>query len=153
MTKPISRKPKQLEHVKQKTLNAYETKTRVHAIVGQVIDELQDRRAKGQSDYVATLADEVEQSGLAGWKALKELLPRDEIETTGGGANVKFGPLFAMVVQRMSERERYERQAATAAPSEKIINVPVIHELDPLRPEEAIETKVEEDDGRSAFEW
>jgi hypothetical protein len=145
MTRPI-RKGAQIDRVRKQTLNAHETKNRVHAIVGQVLDELERRRANGKSDYVAALADNLETGDLAAWKVLRDLLPRDELESSGAGeASVKFGPLFAMVVQQMGERERHERQALVA-PSEKIID------LEPVR--EVNETNVEGDDrGGTAVEW
>jgi hypothetical protein len=37
-----------------------------------------DRRATGKADYVKALADEVQRGGIAAWKALRDLLPRDE---------------------------------------------------------------------------
>jgi hypothetical protein len=147
MTKPI-RKGAQIDRVRKQTLNAHETKNRVHAIVGQVLDELERRRVNGKSDYVAALADNLAAGDLAAWKVLRDLLPRDELESSGAGANVKFGPLFAMVVQQMGERERHERQAAQPTallgPSEKIIDVPV---------QGVIETNVEEGDGQGAVDW
>ena len=55
--------------LKEKTVHAALTKQRIHAIVGQVIDELEHRRATGKADYVKALADEVQRGGIAAWKA------------------------------------------------------------------------------------
>src|SRR5262245_17202210 len=63
-----------LAPLKEKTVHAALTKQRIHALVGQVIDELEHRRATGKADYVKALADEVHRGGLAAWKALRELL-------------------------------------------------------------------------------
>src|SRR4029077_6679760 len=75
----------QIGPLKEKTVHAHITKQRIHAIVGQVIDELEDRRRKGKSDYVAKLANEVEKHGLAAWQALRDLLPRDDHATSAAG--------------------------------------------------------------------
>ena len=61
---------RQVGTLNEKTVHAAITKARIHAIVGQVIDELEQRRAKGKGDYVAALANEVEEGGLAAWRSL-----------------------------------------------------------------------------------
>jgi hypothetical protein len=86
---------RQLAPLKAKTIHALQTKQRVHAIVGQVLEELEARRAKGKNDYVAALADEVEKGGLAAWKALRDLLPRDDIEVPPGSIGTMAGATFA----------------------------------------------------------
>ena len=48
-----------LGSLKEKTVHAALTKQRIHAIVGQIIDELEHRRATGKADYVKALADAV----------------------------------------------------------------------------------------------
>jgi hypothetical protein len=144
------KRSQQLGEVRQKTINAAATRTRIHAIVGQVIDELEKRRAKGKSDWVASLADEVEKGGLTAWKALRDLLPRDEPENSGA-TNVQVGSLFAIVAAQVGARDRLQGQSGQAvAPSEKMIDV------SPTRLEEVIETTnvEEEDDSRGAVtEW
>jgi hypothetical protein len=56
------------------------TKQRIHAIVSQVIDELEHRRATGKADYVKALADEVQRGGIAAWKTLRDLAAAEERE-------------------------------------------------------------------------
>jgi hypothetical protein len=79
------------------------TKQRIHAIVGQVIDELEHRRATGKSDFVKTLADEVEKGGIAAWKALRELLPRDE-DIPRGSPSMSFSQLFIAAHKEITGR-------------------------------------------------
>jgi hypothetical protein len=62
-------------------------------IVAQVIDELEHRRATGKADYVEALADEVQRGGIAAWKLLRDLLPRDE-DVPSGSPTVGIGQLF-----------------------------------------------------------
>src|SRR5262245_44991870 len=78
---------------------------RIRAIDGQVMDELERRRASGGSDIVAQLADEVEKGGIAALRALQELLPRDE-DVAGKGPTVNFSALFVQAARSMSESER-----------------------------------------------
>jgi hypothetical protein len=80
------------------------TKQRIHALVGQVIDELEKRRAAGKSDFVKTLADEVEKGGIAAWKALRELLPRDE-DVPRGSPTVGIGQLFIAAHKEINRLE------------------------------------------------
>jgi len=70
--------------LQDRTVHGILTKQRIHAIVGQVIDELESRRAAGKSDYVAALADEIERGGLAALEQLKALLPDDTKLPVGG---------------------------------------------------------------------
>jgi hypothetical protein len=70
--------------LQDRTVHGLLTKQRIHAIVGQVIDELENRRAAGKRDYVAALADEVEKGGLAALQQLKSLLPDDAKLPIGG---------------------------------------------------------------------
>lgn len=97
--------------LKEKTVHAALTKQRIHAIVGQVIDELEHRRATGKADYVKALADEVQRGGLAAWKALRELLPRDE-DTASSTPNVSVGQLFIAAHKEINRLE----QAKTVLP-------------------------------------
>ena len=90
--------------LKEKTVHAALTKQRIHAIVGQVIDELERRRATGKKDYVKALADEVEKGGIAAWKALRDLLPRDEDVTPGSAQPVSFSQFFVAAAKEASER-------------------------------------------------
>ena len=52
-------------------------KQRIHAIVSQVIDELEHRRATGKATSRRS-ATRFSGGGIAAWKALRDLLPRDE---------------------------------------------------------------------------
>jgi hypothetical protein len=134
MTRAARGRPgRQIGPLKEKTQHALATKARIHAIVGQVIDELEKRRAKGKGDYVAKLADEIEKGGLSAWKALSDLLPR-EMGPAGNGGSSNFASLFVTVMQRRADEERRAAAAALAAPSE-IIDVQAI-ELEPARPAE-----------------
>jgi hypothetical protein len=90
--------------LKEKTVHAALTKQRIHAIVGQVIDELERRRATGKADYVKALADEVQSGGIAAWKALRDLLPRDE-EPSSGSSPVNFSQFFVAAAKEASKLE------------------------------------------------
>jgi hypothetical protein len=96
--------------LKEKTIHAALTKQRIHAIVAQVIDELEHRRATGKADYVKALADEVQRGGIAAWKALRDLLPRDE-DIPSGRPTVGIGQLFIAAHKEINRLE----QARTAA--------------------------------------
>src|SRR5262245_28044949 len=95
--------------LKEKTVHAALTKQRIHAIVSQVIDELEHRRATGKADYVKALADEVQRGGIAAWKALRDLLPRDE-DVPSGSPTVGIGQLFIAAHKQINE------EAKTALP-------------------------------------
>lgn len=91
--------------LKEKTIHAALTKQRIHAIVGQVLDELEHRRATGKADYVKALADEVQRGGVAGLKSLRDLLPRDEDVPGGHAAPVSFSQLFVSAAREASRLE------------------------------------------------
>jgi hypothetical protein len=99
--------------------------------VGQVIDELEHRRATGKADYVKALADEVQRGGIAAWKALRELLPRDE-DTANSAPNVSVGQLFIAAHKEINRLE----QAKTVLP---VIDV----EAEPVTAEAPHTEKVE----------
>jgi hypothetical protein len=86
--------------LKEKTVHATLTKQRIHAIVGQVIDELEHRRATGKADYVKRLADEVEKGGIAAWKSLRDLLPRDEDTPS---SETSFNGLFVLAAKQAAQ--------------------------------------------------
>src|SRR5262245_53204509 len=88
--------------LKEKTVHAALTKQRIHAIVGQVIDELERRRATGKKDYIKALADEVEKGGIAALKALRDLLPRDEDVKPASNPPVSFSQLFVTAAKQAS---------------------------------------------------
>jgi hypothetical protein len=98
--------------LKEKTVHAALTKQRIHAIVAQVIDELEHRRATGKADFVKALADEVQRGGIAAWKALRDLLPRDE-DVPSGRPTVGIGQLF---IAAHKEVNRLEEEAKAALP-------------------------------------
>ena len=117
--------------LKEKTVHAALTKQRIHAIVGQVIDELEHRRATGKADYVKALADEVQRGGIAAWKALRELLPRDE-DTASSTPNVSFSQLFIAAHKEINRQEQTKK------------SLPVIDvEAEPVATEASGEEKVE----------
>jgi hypothetical protein len=91
--------------LKEKTVHAALTKQRIHALVGQVIDELEKRRAAGKSDFVKTLADEVEKGGIAAWKALRDLLPRDD-DIPSGSPSLSFSQLFIAAHKEINRSEQ-----------------------------------------------
>jgi len=66
-----------------------------------VIDELEKRRAKGKSVYVAKLADEIEKGGIAAWKSLMDLLPPDDVQPATDSAQLDFGSVFAAAVKQI----------------------------------------------------
>jgi hypothetical protein len=98
--------------LKEKTVHAALTKQRIHVIVGQVIDELERRRATGKADYVKALADEVQRGGIAAWKALRDLLPRDE-DMPSVSPSVSIGQLL---IAAHKEVNRFEQAGKTASP-------------------------------------
>lgn len=105
----------QVGTLKEKTVHAALTKQRIHAIVGQVIDELEQRRARGKSDYVAKLADEIEQGGLSAWKSLRDLLPPGDPDPTANpGNSLNIGQVFIAAAIKANELEAKRR--ANAAP-------------------------------------
>jgi hypothetical protein len=106
MTRALKGRPgRQIGPLKEKTVHAALTKQRIHALVAQVIDELEKRRASGKGDYVAKLADEVAEGGLAAWKSLRDLLPRDDpAAANGGGASMNFGHVFVAAAIEANRR-------------------------------------------------
>jgi hypothetical protein len=85
MSRAAEGKPgKHAGELENRAIHGLLTKQRIHAIVGQVIDELESRRTAGKSDYVAALANEVESGGLAALQQLKTLLPDDAKLPIGG---------------------------------------------------------------------
>jgi hypothetical protein len=107
--------------LKEKSVHAALTKQRIHAIFAQVIDELEHRRATGKADYVKALADEVQRGGIAAWKALRDLLPRDE-DVPSGSPTVGIGQLFIAAHKEINRLE----QAKTAPPVIDVIAEPIL---------------------------
>jgi hypothetical protein len=85
-----------------------------------VIDELEKRRAAGKSDFVKTLADEVETGGIAAWKALRDLLPRDE-DIPSASPSISFSQLFIAAHKEINRLE----QTKTVPPVIDVIAEPV----------------------------
>jgi hypothetical protein len=79
--------------LQERVVNGLLTKQRIHALVGQVLDELDNRRAAGKGDFVAAIADEVEQGGLAALQQLKALLP-DDAKLPIGGLTMNVNQMF-----------------------------------------------------------
>jgi hypothetical protein len=120
MTRALKGRPgRQIGPLKEKTVHAALTKQRIHAIVSQVIDELEKRRVAGKGDYVAKLADEVAEGGLAAWKSLRDLLPRDDPADAPSGL-MNIGNLFVLAAQQAAERGR-----AQSAPMIDLTGEPV----------------------------
>jgi hypothetical protein len=107
--------------VTRSSLQGRVTKQRIHAIVSQVIDELEHRRATGKADYVKTLADEVQRGGIAAWKALRDLLPRDE-DVPSGNPTVGIGQLFIAAHKEINRLE----EAKTALPVIDVVAEPML---------------------------
>jgi hypothetical protein len=107
--------------LKEKTVHAALTKQRIHAIVAQVIDELEHRRATGKADYVKALADEVQRGGIAAWKALRDLLPRDE-DIPSGSPSISFSQLFIAAHKEINRSE----QTKTVPPVIDVTAEPVL---------------------------
>jgi hypothetical protein len=113
------RKPgQQVAALKEKTVHGLATKSRIRAVVDLVIDELQDRRAKGKSDHVALLADEIEKGGIAAWKSLLDLLPSDDVASGAIGtmAGASLAGIFAGAAAQAAAQAR-------ATPTAEIIDV------------------------------
>jgi hypothetical protein len=92
---------------------------------------LKHRRATGKADYVKALADEVQRGGIAAWKALRGLLPRDE-DMPSGNPSVSFSQLFIAAHREINRSE----QAKTVPP---VIDVTA----EPVTTDEAKTEKVE----------
>jgi hypothetical protein len=86
-----------------------------------VIDELEHRRATGKADYVKALADEVQRGGIAAWKALRDLLPRDE-DVPSGSPTVGIGQLFIAAHKEINRLE----EAKTALPVIDVVAEPIL---------------------------
>lgn len=69
---------------------------RVHAIVGQVFDELESRKKSGKGDLVALIADEILKTPIAGLERLAKLLPQEPSAAAGG---VNINAMFLQAVQ------------------------------------------------------
>jgi hypothetical protein len=93
------RKPgQQVAVLQERTVHGLQTKARIRAVIDLAIDELEQRRAKGKSDHVALLADEIEKGGIAAWKSLIDLLPPDDMAppaALGNMASATFAGIFA----------------------------------------------------------
>jgi hypothetical protein len=121
MTTALRGRPGQgIGPLKEKTVHAALTKQRIHAIVSQVIDELEHRRAAGKADYVKALADEVQRGGIAAWKALRDLLPRDE-DMPSARPSVSLSQFFVAAHKEINRSE----QAKTVPPVIDVEPVPV----------------------------
>ena len=121
MTRAVRGKPgRQLAPLKEKTVHAQLTKQRIHAIVGQVIDELEQRRAKGKSDYVAMLADEIEKGGISAWRSLRDLLPQDD---SGAGIGAAAGAAFAGIFAGAAAQAAAQGRAALPEPDNTALEI------------------------------
>jgi len=69
---------------------------RVHAIVGQVFDELEKRAKGGKGDIVKMIADYVEGQPMTGLERLTKLLPQ---EPSDMGNTVNIPMMFLQAVQ------------------------------------------------------
>ena len=73
------------------------------------------------ADYVKALADEVQRGGIAAWKALRDLLPRDE-DVPSGSPTVGIGQLFIAAHKEINRLE----EAKTALPVIDVIAEPIL---------------------------
>ena len=78
-------------------------------------------RATGKADYVKALADEVQRGGIAAWKALRDLLPRDE-DVPNGSPTVGIGQLFIAAHKEINRLE----QTKTVPPVIDVIAEPIL---------------------------
>jgi hypothetical protein len=62
-------------------------------------------RATRKADYFEALADEVQRGGIGAWKALRDLLPRNE-DTPSGSPSVSFGQLFIAAHKEINRLEQ-----------------------------------------------
>ena len=67
------------------------------------------------------LADEVQRGGIAAWKALRDLLPRDE-EVPSGSPTVGIGQLFIAAHKEINRLE----EAKTALPVIDVVAEPIL---------------------------
>jgi hypothetical protein len=77
--------------------------------------------ATGKADYVKALADEVQRGGIAAWKALRDLLPRDE-DVPSGSPTVGIGQLFIAAHKEINRLE----QTKTGPPVIDVIAEPIL---------------------------
>ncbi len=63
---------------------------RVHAIVGQVFDELEKRAKGGKRDIVALVADYIEEQPMTGLERLAKLLPQEPTAPAATNLNMMF---------------------------------------------------------------
>jgi hypothetical protein len=78
------------------------TKQRIHAIVTQVIDELEHRRAPGRPTTLRRLRT-VQRGGIAAWKALRDLLPHAITRTFCGRFRCCIAPLGYLMMMATSD--------------------------------------------------
>jgi hypothetical protein len=89
---------------------------RVHAIVGQVFDELEKRAKGGKRDIVALIADYLEQEPMTGLERLAKLLPQEPVAPAGP---VNIQAMFLQAVKQVNSRDGNDARVieATARPA------------------------------------
>src|SRR5262245_20413048 len=86
------------------TLHGRATRRRVQAIIGQILDEIEQRRAAGRSDSVSRACAEIEKMpALDALRALRDLLPADE-PAAGKAPTLNIPALFVQVARAAGEQ-------------------------------------------------
>jgi hypothetical protein len=128
MTRPIGRPPGP-HGPYAATVNGRNTAARVHAIVGQIIDELDRRRASGRTggDIVRRACDEIEKMpALDALRALRELLPKDADAAGKVQPALSMQALFVNAAREVSKMDIHRSPDAMGeaiAPMATIIDV------------------------------
>ena len=123
------------------TKKALLIKQRIHALIGQALDEVDRRRARGKSDVVAKIADAIEKDPLAALRSLQELLPKnDDAASKVPAPTLSMQALFVQAARTVSEIERKGRDAIppNASLLELVANAEPVPDAEPssARPED-----------------
>src|SRR5262245_37932402 len=110
---------------------------RIRALVGQALDELERRRAKGRSDVVAKLADQIEKDPITALRSLQDLLPKDDV--AGKAPTLNMQALFVQASREMSESMRNQRD--TISPTAPLLDV--MPRAEPMRDVEPVPNEIE----------
>jgi hypothetical protein len=84
------------------------------------VNELERCRATGKADCVKALADEVQRGGIAAWKSIRDLLPRDE-DASKAPPSFNFGQVLIAAHKRQQvEQEKKEAPLVIDAAVESV---------------------------------
>lgn len=114
------------------TIYGRNTAARVHAIVGQILDELERRRVSGRADIVRRACDEIEKMpALDALRALRELLPKDADPAAKAPVQNNVA-LFVQAARELAERNQRPDALApgASAPTTSLLELvaqPVSH--------------------------